>query len=587
MFHMIAGNAVATNVVFACLVSLVCAQEPQAQAGEFRAEPPIYPNGVVAADHPLASQAGVEILRKGGNVVDAAVATAFALSVLRPGSSGIGGGGFMVIWNARKKQAVVLDYRERAPQLATRNMFVDPKERGKANVELSRKGHLAIAVPGTVAGLCYAVKHHGSLDLKTVLQPAIRLAREGVPVDAYSRKEQALTLLSFAENARYRKRFGTLYEKYLNGGRPWKPGERFHSPQRKVLEIIAEQGADGFYRGPVAEALLAESRRGGGLLTRKDLAGMKPVVRKPIRGTFGRFQIIGMPPPSSGGVALLETLNILTAYEREHPESRLEKLGHNTPEYLHLLTEALKHSFADRAEFLGDADFTPVPVKRLIGRQYATKLATRIDVRQSKLMETYGRFLPVNDGGTTHLSVIDRQGNAVACTETINTAFGSFVVEPKYGIVLNNEMDDFAAVPGQPNVFGLIQSEANAVEPGKKPLSSMSPTILVEDGKAVFALGASGGPRIISTSLQVLLNLSRFKMSPTEAIQHPRIHHQWVPNTLYVEQPLFEKVRTALKQRKHTVRLRNDLSVCQAVSRDAEGLRGASDPRKHGRPAGY
>ncbi|MCH7989587.1 MAG: gamma-glutamyltransferase, partial [Planctomycetes bacterium] len=514
-------------------------------------------------------------------------ATAFALSVVRPGSCGLGGGGFMVIWNAKTQQAVTLDYRERAPKQATRNMFVDKNNPAKTGNALSRKGHLAFAVPGTVAGLCYAQKQYGRLTLKTVLQPAIRLAKAGIHPDAHQRSLQKSTLREFRNNPEHRKRFQALYEKYLNSGKEWKADDRFHSPLLEVLEQIAERGSDGFYRGPVARALVAESRRGGGLLTPEDLASMQPVVRKPMKGRFDSLEIISMPPPSSGGVALLESLNILSAYEREHPNQRIEKLGLNTPAYLHLLTEAMKHSFADRAAFLGDADFANVPVERLIRRSYAERLAAKIDVNTTKPLKEYGRFLPVDDAGTSHFSIIDHQGNAVACTETINTGFGSYVVEPKYGIVLNNQMDDFAAVPGQPNAFGLIQSEANSVQPGKKPLSSMTPTIVIKDGKAVFALGASGGPRIISSTLQVLLNMTRFGMSPAEAVNQPRIHHQWLPNTLFVEEPLFETVRKPLEQRKHSVARRNNLAAVQAVSRRQDGLRGASQPSKHGKPAGY
>ncbi len=581
-------RAAAAGVTFTYLMGIACAAESTARKERPAGSPQqVYHSVVVAADHPLASRAGVEVLRQGGNVVDAAVATSFALSVVRPASCGIGGGGFMLIWNAEKQQAVALDYRERAPKKASRDMFVDPADPKKARGDLSRKGHLAIAAPGSVAGLCFAQKHYGSLDLKAVLAPAIRLARGGIALDVHARNGQKSTLRSFAAHRDYRGRFGALYEKYLNNGTLWKPTDRFKSPQLTVLELIAAKGADGFYQGPVAEALVAESRRGGGLLTMEDLASTKPVVRQPVRGKFDRLDVLGMPPPSSGGIALLEILNMLAAYERTHPESRLEKLGHNSPEYLHLLTETMKHAFADRAEFLGDADFAHVPIQRLTSRRYAERLAARIDSRKTKPLKAYGRFLPVDDGGTSHFSIIDAAGNAVACTETINTGFGSYVVEPKFGIVLNNQMDDFAAVPGQPNLFGLIQSEANAVAPGKKPLSSMSPTIVLEDGKAVHVLGASGGPRIISSTLQVLLNLTRFRMTPAEAVRHPRIHHQWLPNTLSMEKGLIEQCREPLEQRGHVVQLQGSLAVTQAASRSPEGVCGASDPRKGGQAAGF
>lgn len=575
-------NRLPLRICVLCVLIVGCTRSLHADDS-----PRVFPNGVVAADHPLASAAGAEMLKKGGNVVDAAVATAFALSVVRPESSGIGGGGFMVIWNAEKRQSIAIDYRERAPKAATRNMYRDPKNPEKAIPELSRYGHRAIGVPGHVAGLCYALKHHGTLDLKTVLAPAIRLARVGIIVDDKGRNTQKSMLARFRKNKSYPKRFAELQRQYLNGGKPWNDRSRFHSPQLKVLELVAEQGADGFYKGDVAKAIVAESNRNGGLLTLDDLAGTKPAVRTALVGRFDGMQVVTMPPPSSGGTALLEMLNIFTAYETAHPQARLKKLGHNSPRYVHLLTEAMKHAFADRAEFLGDADFAKVPVDRLTSRQYATVLAKRIDMAQTKPLKAYGRYLPVNDNGTTHFSIIDAKGNAVACTETINTVFGSLVVEPKYGIVLNNEMDDFAAAPGQPNAFGLIQSEANSVQPGKKPLSSMTPTILVKEGRAVFVAGASGGPRIISSTLQVLLNMTRFGMSPTRAVSVPRFHHQWVPNELLVEDPLYGRLQKKLQAFGHKVTRRNSLSATQAAKRTAQGLTGGSDPRKSGRPAGH
>jgi gamma-glutamyltranspeptidase/glutathione hydrolase len=286
-------------------------------------------------------------------------------------------------------------------------------------------------------------------------------------------------------------------------------------------------------------------------------------------------------------VALLEVLNILREYEALHEDFRLEQLGPDHPQSVHVVAEALKHALADRAEYLGDADFADVPVERLIGRDYARELARRIDPARTKPRDTYGRFQPVADGGTSHFSIVDSQGNAVACTETINTSFGSYVVEPEFGIVFNNQMDDFAAVPGKPNAFGLIQSEANAVAAGKKPLSSMSPTILLEDGKAVYVAGASGGPRIISATLQVLLNMTRFGMTPEEAVRRPRFHHQWLPEPLLVEPPLFDAVKSALEKKGHAVERADNLAATQAAWRNADGLRGASDPRKGGKAAGY
>lgn len=548
-----------------------------------------YAHAVVAADHEEASRVGVEILKQGGNVVDAAVATGFALSVVRPASSGIGGGGFMLIWDTEKKRGVALDYRERAPQRASRDMFADPQNPKKIIPDRSEDGHLAVAVPGHVAGLCYALKEFGTLDLKTVLAPAIRLCRDGVLIDRNDIAIQKEVLKDFDGHPEYRKKFATLHRLYANGGKPWKEGDRFYSPLGRVLERIAAQGADAFYRGEVAAAIVAEMKRGGGIVTLEDLAAMTPVVRELLQGTYGDKMILTMPPPSSGGVALLETLNLLSATEARHKEAGLEKppekLPHNSPLYLHLLGEGFKHAFADRAAYLGDADFAKVPVARLISRAYAEEIAKRIDLSRTQKPEAYGRFVSPDDGGTSHFSILDAKGNAVACTETINTHFGSYVVEPEFGIVLNNEMDDFTSLPGVPNAFGLIQSEANSIEPGKRPLSSMTPTIVIRDGRAEFVVGASGGPRIITATAQVLLNLVRFGMTPEQAVDTARIHHQWSPDILEVEDermPIGE-----LKKRGHAVRVRSDSAVVQAAARNRDGLLGASDRRKGGRSAGF
>jgi gamma-glutamyltranspeptidase/glutathione hydrolase len=545
-----------------------------------------YAHAVVAADHEAASRAGIEILKQGGNVVDAAVATGFALSVVRPASSGIGGGGFMVIWDAGEKRGIALDYRERAPSRATRDMYVDPHDPKKIRPDASEHGPLAVAVPAHVAGLCYALREYGTLDLKTVLGPALRLCREGVPVDRHDIAVQKEVIKDFAGHPEYREKFAALHRLYANDGKPWKEGERFHSPLAKVFEVIAEKGADGFYRGEVAQAIFAEIQRGGGLMTPDDLGAMKPDVREPLTGRFGAHTLLSMPPPSGGGIALMETLNVLSSIGARHPDAAPGKLPHNSPLYLHLLAESFKHAFADRAAYLGDADFANVPVARLTSRKYAAELARRIDLARTQTPEKYGRFVTPNDGGTSHFSILDAKGNAVACTETINTHFGSYVVEPRFGIVLNNEMDDFTSLPGVPNAFGLIQSEANSIEPGKRPLSSMTPTILVRDGRAEFVVGASGGPRIITATAQVLLNMVQFGMNPRVAVDAPRIHHQWSPDDLEVETDSL--MMPGLKEMRHQLRIHRDGAVVQAASRDAGGrLRAASDHRKGGRAAGY
>lgn len=544
----------------------------------------VYERIAVAADHPAASEAGLEVHRAGGNVVDVAAAVGFALSVVRPEASGIGGGGFMVLWDAEKQRAVAIDYRERAPGAATSDMFLGPN--GEPIAELSRFGAKAAAVPHHVAGLCYAVETYGRLDLKTVLAPAMRLAREGVSLDAHSAAVRREAVERFEKNPDWKERYAAFYRLYLTKGERPEVGQVFRSPQLPLLEKIAREGAKGFYEGDAAEALVREMRRGGGLITAEDLSGVAPKERGPLRSPFDGGAIVTMPPPSSGGIALIETLNILAAYERTHPELTGELRDGDSLAFRHAFAESLKHAFADRATYLGDPDYAEVPTERLIDPKYAAKLAARIDPRQTKEPEQYGRAAPIEDAGTTHYSVIDGEGNAVACTETINLSFGSYVVVPETGLLLNNEMDDFAAKPGVPNAFGLVQSEASAVGPGRRPLSSMTPTILVRDGKAVLAVGASGGPRIITATLQVFLNAIRFGKSPQEAVNAPRQHHQWLPDELLLEPALVDAAADGLRGFGHEVRRESSLGVSQLVVRDGLGLRAASDPRKGGHPAG-
>jgi len=544
---------------------------------------PVFEHAVVAADHPAASSAGLAMLARGGNVVDAAVATSFALSVVRPASSGIGGGGFMLIWNARTQTAIALDYRERAPARTHRGMYAGEAEKAQARESKSVHGSLAIAIPGEVAGLCRALADFGTLPLATVLEPALELARTGVEIDQHDREIQQEVLADFAAHPEYREQFANLYRLYLNNGRPWQPGDRFHSPLVAVLERIARDGAAGFHDGEVGAAIVEEISKTGGVVSLDDLRKQQPVVRAPLVRQQSQTTLLTMPPPSSGGIALIETLNILQAAEDRlaGPRDRL------APHFLHLFTESLQHAFADRAEFLGDADFVSVPVARLTSIDYARALARRIDAERTQPSETYGRFQIPNDSGTTHFSILDAEGNAVACTETINTLFGSYVVEPRFGIVLNNEMDDFTARPGKPNAFGLQQSAANSIEPGKKPLSSMTPTIMVRDGKAEYVVGASGGPRIISATLQVLLGMSRHGLTPAEAVRAPRLHHQWMPHRLEIEDNFPDEPARSLAEKGHTLKRIDEGAVVQAAARAPGGVRGASDPRKHGRPAGY
>ena len=489
----------------------------------------------------------------------------------------------MLIHDAQSETTVALDYRERAPRAAHREMFLDTVEGSEPQ---SVRGGKAVAVPGTVAGLCYAAEHYGTRPLRELLQPAIRLAREGVLPDQHDLDVQQTALETIAEYAGYRSRYGAIIDDYLNGGRKRRLTDRFFSPQKKVLELIAEHGAQAFYQGKVADAIVDTVRQHGGIISPDDLTRMQPVVRRPVQRKFHGDDIFSMPPPSSGGIALLQTLATLEHWEQQS-EMSLRGLRHNSVDYVHLVSESMKHAFADRAAFLGDTDFVDVPVSRLLSNDYAKRIAGSIDMDGVRPTDDYGRFFADDDSGTSHFSIIDRNGNAVACTETVNLAYGSFVVVPEFGIVLNNEMDDFAARPGEPNAFGLMQSEANAIAPGKKPLSSMSPTIVLRDGKAVFASGGSGGPRIISATLQATLNHLVFDMPPDQAVAAARFHHQWFPNALWLEPDLERRTGESLRQRGHMTDVLESAGVNQSAVRAPNGLQGGSDPRKQGRPAGY
>ena len=405
---------------FALLIACALSLNVHAQPWEHAA---------VAADHELASQAGVEILQQGGNVVDATVATGFALSVLRPGSAGLGGGGFMVIWNAEKGEAVALDFRERAPEKATRDLFTKPRSDG--TIPSSEHGGSAIAVPGQVAGLCHALTHYGTMTLAQVLAPALRYAEEGVPLDRHEIDGRTALAKNFAQDTGLQTRYAILWEQYLLKG-AIDPTTRYPSPQAPALRALAELGPAAFYEGAIAQALVACIQTHDGILSTADLATMDVVPRTPITTQISGSQVFSFPPPSSGGIALEETFNILNAFIFCQTGAPLRSLGHNSPEYLHLLTESMKYAFADRGTYLGDADFHEVPVARLTSSAHAEKIAAHLDIRNTQPPEHYGAAMAPNDAGTTHYSVIDKAGNAVACTETINTAFGSWVVEPQY-----------------------------------------------------------------------------------------------------------------------------------------------------------
>ncbi|HUI24658.1 MAG TPA: gamma-glutamyltransferase [Candidatus Kryptonia bacterium] len=527
---------------------------------------------MVASEHALASAAGVEILQRGGNAVDAAMATALAVCVLNSSSCGIGGGGFMLAYFPRTQRAVALDYRERAPAAATRDMFVRD---GKAVPALSRNGGLAIAVPGEIAGVAHAVRRYGRLPLATVIQPAIRLARDGFPIGEHLAEEIAREHDTIATQP-------ALAALLLHAdGTPRLRGETLQFPAlAETLTRVAEVGPDAFYRGAVAADIVDAVHSAGGILTLDDLASYRPVERRALRGRYRGDEVLTMPPPSSGGGVLLEILNIIA-----HDD--LAALGAQSPTMLHLLAEAMKHAFADRAEVYGDPDFVHVPLLQLLSPRYAETLRNSISARTTFDRDFYGQADPARDAGTSHLCVVDDESNAVAITTTINTGFGSLVVAPRSGVILNNEMDDFAAQPGVPNIFGLIGAAANAVAPRKRPLSSMTPIIVLEHGRPLLVAGGSGGPLIITATLQTLLNVVDFQLDASAAVAAPRIHHQWVPDVLAVEPGIDALTRTALARLGHQVREMARMGAVQAIRLDSGGLDGAADPRKGGAAAGW
>lgn len=546
--------------------------------------PVSYSQGVVASDHPLASAAGLAVLQQGGNAFDAAIATSLALAVLRPQSTGLGGGGFMLLRTAQG-EARVLDYREIAPAAASRDMYLDAS--GQPLATASLVGYRAVGVPGLLAGLERLRARFGSKPLAELMQPAIRYAAEGFPVDTHFVTAQNTLLARGLRD--------DLKALLLKQGAPLQLGERFRNPElAQTLRTVAHDGVAAFYRGPIAGRIVAAMQANGGLISAQDLAAYRPQERTPLKGNYRGYEVLTMPPPSSGGIALLTMLNLLEPYA----------LGWNaispgSSQYIGLVTEAMKHAFSDRANFLGDTDFVKVPVAQLVSKDYARQLQPRLQqaVAGTLTREAYGlkglswssgplQTLPA-DHGTTHYAIMDRFGNVVSATETINTYFGSQVVVPGTGLILNNEMDDFSKQPGVPNAYGLIGTEANAIAPGKKPLSSMTPTIVLRDGKPFLALGASGGPRIITGTLETLLNVIDFGMDVEAAVSTPRFHHQWVPETLFIEKDMPQDVRLALMAKGHHLEIGEAENVVQAVMCRDGRFTGAADPRKGGLATGY
>lgn len=549
-------------------------------------------HGMVATDEELASRVGSEILQKGGNAVDAAVATAFALAVVEPAAGNIGGGGFMLVRMADGRTNF-LDYREVAPGKATRDMYIRPD--GKLDPELSVIGYKAVAVPGTVAGLGLALKTYGTMKLADVMAPAIRLAEDGFPVSAKLAGE-------FVDAKKDLQRFSVSAKIFLRNGELYKPGDTLMQPElAATLKRIAKNGVAEFYRGETARMLVSDMSAMGGLITLEDLANYQPKARQALRAKYTydghNWEVISSPPPSSGGVAIIEGLNILKAVPLKDWED---------VESVHVVAETMRRVFADRAAYLGDPDFAKVPVDGLISGCYAKELAATIDPRRASSSKVVKAGEPhvcgeealnpapvevsLNDGPhTTHFSVVDSAGNAVASTTTLNNSYGSHVTSSA-GFLLNDEMDDFTTQPGVPNaLFGLIQSESNAIAPGHRPLSSMSPTILVKDGKLSFVTGSPGGPTIISAVMLTVINWMRLGMDAQAAINAPRFHHQWIPDRVLMEQQFPAGMEQGLNAMGHATRRKGHIGLVNAIGIDSQtGERlGAADPRDEGSAVGY
>jgi gamma-glutamyltranspeptidase/glutathione hydrolase len=473
-------------------------------------------------------------------------------------------------------KTLALDYRETAPAAASRDMFV---RNGVAVPELSRQGGLAVAVPGEVAGLALAQRTYGTLPLAVVLEPAIRYARDGFRIEAHLAKEIAAQRAGLAADP-------GLARTYLRADRsPRSVGELLKQPQlAATLMRIAQAGPEAFYHGAIARQIADSVQAAGGVLTEADLAAYRPRWREPLRRSYQGFEVVSMPPPSSGGGVILAALAILR-------DDDLTALGHDSATTDHLLAETMKHVFADRANFYGDPDFVDVPLERLLSAQNTAAMRRRISASRTFAPDQYGTQSAVarlaDDHGTSHVSVMDNQGNAVACTTTINTGFGALLSAGDTGIVLNNEMDDFSAQAGVANVYGLVGNDANAIAPGKRPLSSMSPTLVLKNGVPVLALGGSGGPLIITGTLQVLLNVLAFGLDATTAVAAPRLHHQWSPPVLLVEPGIPKSTRNVLARTGHAVKEVAAMAAIQAVRRDGEQFEGAADPRKGGAAIGW
>ncbi|HEV7599954.1 MAG TPA: gamma-glutamyltransferase [Bradyrhizobium sp.] len=530
--------------------------------------------GMVVAQEKRAAQIGADILRQGGNAVDAAVATGFALAVTYPRAGNIGGGGFMIIHSAERSEDIAIDYRETAPAATTRDLFLGAD--GKPDIAKSRDSALGIGVPGTVAGLVLALEKYGSgtLTLADVLKPAIELATKGTVIT----DDSADTLPGWHKRLARWPSSAKIFSR--TDGSSLREGDALvQSDLAATLSAISEQGPRGFYQGPVAEKLANGIREAGGIMTTDDLKSYQPVIRAPVRGSYRGYDIVSMPQPSSGGVVLLETLNILEGFA-------MHDMAQGSAPSLHLMIEAMKRGYADRARYLGDPAFVNAPIAALIAKDYAAKQRAGIDPNRATPWTDALSALPPREGGnTTHFSVVDSRGNAVSNTTTLNFSYGLGLVAEGTGVLLNNELDDFTAAPGASNAYGLVGFEANLPGPGKRPLSSMAPAIVLKDGKPVLVTGSPGGSRIISTVLQVIVNVLDYDMDVAAAVAAPRLHHQWLPDEVRIERGFADETLAALKAMGHVVVEPLGQTSANSIAVTANGLLGAPDPRTRGAEA--
>jgi gamma-glutamyltranspeptidase / glutathione hydrolase len=572
----------ATALVVLGLTSVGHAQEGRraayAPAALETLRPVLAKNGMVVAQERRGAEIGRDILARGGNAVDAAVATGFAMAVTYPRAGNLGGGGFMTIFSAERNEAITIDYRETAPAAATRDMFLGPD--GKPDPAKSRSSVLGTGAPGTVAGLALAHEKYGSgkFTLAELIAPSIKLAREGFAVDDDTADSLPSARNMFA-------RWPASAKIFLKGdGAPLGDGDTLvQADLAATLEAIAAKGPAGFYEGATAEKMIDAIRADGGIMTLEDLKTYRPVIRTPVRGSYRGYDIVSMPLPSSGGVVLVEMLNILEGY-------KLKEMGPHSADTLHVMIEAMKRGYADRARHLGDPALADVPMQRLTSKEYAERLRSSIDMKRATPAADIADLSPPKREGqnTTHYSIVDNKGNAVSNTYTLNFSYGLGMVAEGTGVILNNELDDFTAAVGASNAYGLVGYEANLPGPGKRPLSSMSPTIVLKDGKPVLVTGTPGGSRIITGVLQVILNTIDHGMNAAAAVAAPRLHNQWLPDEVRVENGFPVEVLDTLRTRGHAIATPLPQTSANTIAITAEGLAGAPDPRTRGaHAAGY